>query len=236
MTTQARGMPDMELSESTKDDIQKEQEEAKPVKEDEMFQRPSMEIKPVEDIKENKLIEEESLTRVPVLKPKVIKPKKKLTDKQLDALRKGREKSVITRKANAEKRKKEKELIKNPQVEASKPIQIPQPTPQTQTFQPQTIDYDKIINGVASRYDSMMKNREDREHRVANDINQFEERVRAEERERVINEIDILQKEELKSNQHKVAHATLSRTTPPASQNPYLYAMDMGARQRFKRY
>jgi preprotein translocase subunit SecD len=210
MTSAPRGMPSMELSENTKEQIAIEQEEAKPKPSEEMFQRPTMEIKPIK------------------------KPKKKLTEKQLEALRKGREKSIATRKANAEAKKKAKQQVEvnptAPQVEQK----MAQPPPVQ--YQPPQIDYDKIINGVASRYDNMMKQRMEREHRVAEDINVFEQKIREEERNKVLDEIDKLQKQEEMEKAQQTAYQTISKARPPASQNPYLYAMNMGARNRFKRY
>lgn len=239
MTSQARGMPSMELSETTKEQIAIEQEEAKPKPSEEMFQRPTMEIQPVEKLPDKRPQSEPVEQKEVVYEGKgeakpIKKPKKKLTDKQLEALRKGREKSIATRKANAEAKKKAKQQVEvnptAPQVEQK----MVQPPPVQ--YQPPQIDYDKIINGVASRYDNMMKTRMEREHRVAEDINIFEQKIREEERNNVLDEIDKLQKQEELEKAQQTAYQTISKPRPPASQNPYLYAMNMGARNRFKRY
>jgi hypothetical protein len=236
MTSAPRGMPSMELSENTKEQIAIEQEEAKPKPSEEMFQRPTMEIKPVEKLPDKRPQSEQKEVVYEAqgeAKP-IKKPKKKLTEKQLEALRKGREKSIATRKANAEAKKKAKQQVEvnptAPQVEQK----MAQPPPVQ--YQPPQIDYDKIINGVASRYDNMMKQRMEREHRVAEDINVFEQKIREEERNKVLDEIDKLQKQEEMEKAQQTAYQTISKARPPASQNPYLYAMNMGARNRFKRY
>jgi len=235
MTSQPRGMPSMELSENTKEQIAVEQEEAKPKPSEEMFQRPTMEIKAID-----KLPDKRPLPETEEIKPqegtpltKVKKPKKKLTDKQLEALRKGREKSIQTRKANAEAKKKAKEVV---EVNPTAPQVEQRQQPVVQQYAPPTIDYDKIINGVASRYDNMMKHRAEREHKVAEDINIFEQKIRDEERNRVLDEIDELQKKEDLEKAQQTAYQTISKPRPIQSQNPYLYAMNMGARNRFQRY
>ncbi len=238
MTSQARGMPSMELTENTKEQIALEKEESKPKSSEEMFQRPTMEIHPVEKLPDKRpqseTVEVIKPTEEPA--PKVKKPKKKLTDKQLEALRKGREKSIATRKANAEAKKQAKQAkVETVEVNLQSP-QVEQQRPPPVQYQPPQIDYDKIINGVASRYDSMMKMRADREHKVAEDINIFEQKIRDEERNRVLDEIDELQKKEDMEKAKQTAYQTISKPRPPASQNPYLYAMNMGARNRFKRY
>ena len=251
MTSKARGMPSMELKEETKQEMIEEENEEKPLPEKEMFERPSMEIKPVEVLEDwtpkdapqpieevpDENVNPNALKPVEIKKKAIKKPKKKLTEKQLDALRLGREKSIKTRQAKAKAKKEAKEQPSSNQHAPSNPIQIEQRQQQpVVNFQPQSIDYDKIINGVASKYDTMMKNREEREHRVAKDINLFEERIRSEERNRVLDEIDILQKEEEHKKDEEIAYSVVSKTRPIQNQNPYLFAMEIGARKKFQRY
>ena len=235
MTSAPRGMPSMELTDQTKQEIIAEQEEVAPKPQEEMFQKPSMEIKPVESISKDEEVKQ--------VEPKkgggspIKKPKKKLTEKQLEALRRGREKSIQTRKAQAEAKKQAKaKPVQKPEVEVVQPTPVQPPQPVQQSYIAPQIDYDKIINGVASRYDTMMRTREDREHKVAQDINLFEEKVRAEERNRVLDEIEKLQAQEELENQKKIAYNTISKPKPPQSQNPYLYAMNIGARNQFHRW
>jgi len=244
MTSKARGMPSMELSEDTKEQIAVETEESKPKPSNEMFQRPTMDIQPIDKLPEQRpsgqdtIVESKTEAVAPQVKPSepIKKPKKKLTEKQLEALRKGREKSIQTRKANAEARKQAKSTPPKVEVNHTAPQveQVRQPV--VQQYSAPNIDYDKIINGVASRYDNMMKTRADREHKVAEDINIFEQKIREEERNRVLDEIDDLQKKEDMEKAKQTAYNTISKPRPPASQNPYLYAMNMGARNRFQRY
>ena len=242
MTSQARGMPSMELSNETKEEIKAEVEESKPKEQQEMFQKPKMEIKSIDalaPLPDKRPTNDETETAKPIEPPKkVVKPKKKLTDKQLEALRKGREKSIATRQANAKAKKEAKQQQNIPAPhQPTQPIDVPQPSqPKVYNQPPPTIDYDKIINGVASRYDNMMKTRADREHKVAEDIGIFEQQIRSEERNKVLDEIDELQKKEAMEKAKETAYNTISKARPAQSQNPYLYAMNMGARNRFKRY
>ena len=164
-----------------------------------------------------------------VVKEKV---KRKLTEKQLNALKMGREKSIAIRKAKAEEKKKLKEEHSAPKnhVETAQFT----PTPTTAPYERQkhsnhNIDYDKIINGVADLYD----NRRAHEKKVNNDVKDFERKVRAEERERVLIELEKIQEEETKSRNVKKAESILTRND---NVNPYSYAFDMGSRQRYKRY
>jgi len=230
MTSQARGMPSVELSPETQEEIKQEQADSVPKPEEEMFTKPNV------DLSINPAPE-------PVAKAPIKKPKRKLTEKQLEALRRGREKSIQTRKENARKKiveagkKASQDPAYAPPSSASthqEPVR-PAPPPPIQVSGP-GIDYDKIINGVTSRLDKMRGDREQREHKVASDINAFEDKIRQDERDRVLGEIDKMQKEDEQKKNSLIAHHHLSKPRPVQSQNPYLYAMEMGAQSRYKRY
>lgn len=220
MTSEARGMPDMSLSVETQEDIKAQEEAEKPKEEKEIFQRPDLEIKTPEAI---------------APKP-ANKPKRKLTDKQLEALRVGREKSLATRRANQQTKKIEtaKKIVEDPANAPAHtqlpPPQVVAPVPPQIIHQQSPIDYDKIILGVTSRMDKLQADRQNREHQVASDISIFEDKIRDDERVRVLNEIEEMQKQEDIKKNSFIAHQHLTKPRPVQSQNPYLYAMDIGAR------
>ena len=214
-------MPDMSLKPDTEEFLKEQQEAkdnvAKKIENQEIFTKPNVEVK-IDEIKEE--IAKEPL----VLKDKV---KKKLTEKQLEALKKGREKSIATRKAKAEAKKQAK-APKN-HIEHSMP-QVPQ-VPQIQTpHLSNNIDYDKIINGVSNIFEA----RQRKQQEVEVNVKEFEAKVRQEERNKVLLELEKIQKDEEHTKNTHTAHTVLNRA--PQSANPYAYALNMGARNRYSRY
>jgi len=202
-------MPDVSLKAETLEVIK---EETTPIPEEKIFKRKSnmkLEVKEIDDTEPEppkKDIED-------LAPPK--KVKKKLTEKQLEALKRGREKSIATRKAKAVALKLEKEMKKsanednatNTQMEdmsahatdMTKEVPMRKPPPQ-QYYQPQTLDYDKIIKGLADEQDKRSKARENREHQVAEDIKMYEDKIRADERARILEEVE--REEALELQQH----------------------------------
>jgi len=201
-------MPDVSLKAETLDVIK---EETTPIPEEKIFKRKSnmkLEVKEIDDEPVKEVNDE------PPAPPK--KVKKKLTEKQLEALKRGREKSIATRKAKAVALKLEKEMKKNggqppPAVsdmedmsahatDMTKEAPVRKPPPQQQFYQPQTLDYDKIIKGLADEQDKRSKARENREHQVAEDIKMYEDKIRADERARILEEVE--REEALELQQH----------------------------------
>lgn len=241
----ARGMPSVELSNQTKEKIELEAEEAKPKPNLEIFDSPKLKegAPPSETPSDNiELKVESEVASEAVVKPKkpVKKPKRKLTDKQLEALKKGREKSIETRRKN----KKEKEVKKAEQVlqttsevhqsaPVAPPPQVVQVTP---VHQPAQIDYDKIINGVVGKMETMNTQRANREHLVAENVNAFEEKIRDDERNNVLKQIEDMQKQEDIAKSSHLAHKYLTKPKPVVNNNPYAYALQMGANSRYRRY
>tara|TARA_E500000305_G_C3967237_1_gene210154 strand:- start:198 stop:929 length:732 start_codon:yes stop_codon:yes gene_type:complete len=241
----ARGMPDVSLSEQTIERLEAEAKEEEPKSNLEIFVKPINEEPTEPGIDKVKVKEEappvatapvaERPTEVPVEKKKTPKPKRKLTEKQLEALRRGREKSIETRR----KKKEEKELKKAEKtIEQKAPERLAPPpqAPQQTAWAPPQIDYDKIINGVTSRLENQSVKRQEREHIVAENVNLFEQKIRDDERNKVINEIDTLQKEEDQKRKAVLAHNYLSKPKPVQDNNPYAYALQMGANSRYRRY
>ena len=246
----ARGMPDVDLSDATKERLAEEKKEAEPKPNLEIFVKPIDEnnketAEPTESKVSDEKIKEvtEEIKKETIQsdkQKKVPKPKRKLTDKQLDALRRGREKSIETRRKN----KEAKELKKAEKtIEQKAPEKLVPPMPQyppqnmpQMNWQPPQIDYEKIINGLASKLEQQSALRNEREHIVAENVNAFESKIREDERNKVINEIDNLQKEEDKKRASIMAHKYLSKPKPQVDSNPYAYALQMGANSRYRRY
>ena len=95
----ARGMPDVSISKQTQDKINDEEKVNEKKPNSEIFKNPNLEMKVIDEkpepIKEEKKEEVLSETK---------KPKKKLTEKQLEALARGRQKSIETRKNKKEEK------------------------------------------------------------------------------------------------------------------------------------
>lgn len=165
------------------------------------------------------------------------KPKKKLTEKQLEALKRGREKSIATRKAKAEALKVEKEMLKEAK-KSQKKVKVQAPTeeledmsahatdvnmpqqqlyrqpPPPQHFQQQQLDYDRIIRGLADEQDKRSKARENREHQVAEDIKKYEEQIRADERARILAEVEREEQEELAQKRQQKTQSIFNPQIP----------------------
>jgi|TARA_R110001592_G_scaffold18564_3_gene76890 hypothetical protein len=242
----ARGMPDVDLSDATKERLADEKKADEPKPNLEIFVKPIDDENTSEDtvtadtkVSEEKIKEVTDEIKESVQsdkQKKIPKPKRKLTDKQLDALRRGREKSIETRRKNKEAKelKKAEKTIVEKAPEKLMP-QGPQYAQQTQ-WQPPSIDYDKIITGLASRMEKQSAQRNEREHVVAENVNAFESKIREDERNKVINEIDTIQKKEDKERASIMAHKYLSKPKPVVDSNPYAYALQMGANSRYRRY
>lgn len=232
----ARGMPSMALSPNAQARLDKEKEE---VKED-PFKRPNLEIKEINEepksVQINESANEVKTIEEPAPTP-VKKPKKKLTEKQLEALKRGRQKSIETRKKKAEEAKKLKEQKSVAPKNHIESTYVPPPSGHT-PYQPppQHIDYDRIINGVANIYQQHQQKQAQQsyEEEVEFNVNEFEKKVREEERNKVYAELEKIQKEEEQQKAQATAQKYLNRQ--PQSVNPYAYAFQMGSRNRFKRY
>jgi len=226
-------MPSVALTPQTEEKLKVEDDKEKELQED-PFKRPNLDIKVIDkdpDAKASAV----SFQEEPVVKEKPKRPKKKLTEKQLEALKRGREKSMATRKAKAEDRKKiqkEKNEAKAPKnhIETIRPPEghIPyQPPPQQQ------IDYDRIINGVANIYQQQSQKAKQKEE-IEFNVAEFEARVREEERNKVYDDLDKIQQEDEQAQAQAVAHKYLNRQ--PQSINPYAYAFQNNSRKRYQRY
>ena len=162
----ARGMPSVELSNNTKEEMKQEAEEAKPKSNLEIFENPQGSATPASQSSPVSLPnKEEELPKVEL--PKVKKPKRKLTEKQLEALKRGREKSIETRKKNKEAKKvnEAKKVLANGTTEPHVPhnqhiAPPPQPVIISAPQAPHSIDYER--NTVLQQIDDMQK-KEDQE-------------------------------------------------------------------------
>jgi hypothetical protein len=227
----SRGMPDVSLKQETLESIREEQT---PIPEEKMFKKKNninLKIETLDDGTKVKFPDE----------PQQAKPKKKLTEKQLEALKRGREKSIATRKAKKEALALEKEQWKAHKDSLKTPPQANEtyqmesmedhaPTPNAppstpmrqapppQIYQPPQLDYDKIIRGLADEQDKRSRTRENREHQVAEDIKKYEAQIREDERRRILEEVEAEEREEqLRINQKK----TTSIFNPQIPVNAY---------------
>ncbi len=245
-----RGMPDVSLRPETEEALSqaetKESKNAKEVESQAIFQKSNvnMDIKPVEDLAPK----EEAPPPAPT------KPKKKLTEKQLEALKRGREKSIATRRAKKEEKEKAKSSsapknhIETLSANGQQPptamsSQMPQTiniTPSQPSF---NIDYDKIISGVSDRMmtNSRQSKRNDRhsiidEEQPENvfDKEAFEKQIRENERQNIYTKMVQIEKEKTEKRNQATAKKVLEKQ--PQSVNPYAYAFNMGARSRYNRY
>ena len=218
MTKSARGMPSVELSQNTKDAIEAEETKAEEMKREDPFVKPNLEIKTTETLAPIAEVEE----------PRVVKkPKKKLTEKQLEALKRGRVKSAETRKKKAEEKRKANEEKNAPKnhiqtAEAMRPPPVMINAPQ--------IDYDRIINGVSNLWGQQQQQKQEVEFNVA----EFEKKVREDEKNKVYADLDKIQQEEEQAQAQAVAKNHLQRQ--PQSLNPYAYAFNLNSRSRYQRY
>ncbi len=238
----SRGMPDVSISQQTQDKIIEEEKVNEKKPNSEIFKNPNLEMKVItKEPEQVKVIDDIEETAEP---PK--KPKKKLTEKQLEALARGRQKSMETRI----KKKEDKQTAKA-QKEQKFEYQEPEPIapkhhsmmPQQPQFIQKEIDYDKIINGVADVYEkrlSMKKQAEleaeQKQQAVQEQVGEFEEKIREDERRKVKEYYDEQKKLKKQEKAQAVSHNVLSRPSQETQENPYSYAFSMNARNRFSRY
>tara|TARA_R110002126_G_scaffold76867_1_gene191757 strand:- start:1061 stop:1780 length:720 start_codon:yes stop_codon:yes gene_type:complete len=236
----ARGMPDVSLKPETIERMNTEDKNNEKKPNSEIFTNPNLEMKV---IPEDTVVETKVETKVEPKVAEVPKPKKKLTEKQLEALARGRQKSIETRK----KAKEEKQNIKaqkEQQFVYKEPEAIappPRPTKPQSHGMNFDIDYDKIISGVANVYEKRLSDKkqaeleaEQKAQAVNSQVSEFEEKIREDERRRVKEHYDEQKKIKKQQIDKRVSHNVLSR--PAENENPYAYAFSMNARNRFKRY
>ena len=262
-------MPDVSVSQQTQDRLTEEATANVKKTKDEMFENPNvkLEVKPIAEIpmdrdgntpqvntEEVKTIEDapkrsgnEGVSTPPINKKK----KKALTQKQLDALAKGRETSMRNRQAKAKQLKEQKAEASNKpppkQVHYQEPPPMPNPRdnhmglppPPQQIYQQTPIDYDKIINGVADIY----QQRERQKHQATldqekanNDVAMFEEQIRNDERIKLMAKFEKQEKEKVKAKALKTTASVYNRQPTMDQSNPYAYAFNMNSRNNFKRY
>jgi hypothetical protein len=236
-----RGMPDVSLTPATEEKLAIEAKAEEKQSENEIFSKPASKpnkklvIKPTEDLKPVKVLDDisEELASEPAKKPK-----KKLTEKQLEALARGRQKSIETR---------QKAKDKQQQFVYQEPKPIAPPVASSMSAPPNIqIDYDKIINGVASVYEQRLNAKEQkkledeqRAQAVNEQVSEFEEKIRADERLRLQTKIKEEQKIKQNNINTKMTENVYGRgggmnAGASASANPYAYAFAMGARNRFQ--
>ena len=259
-------MPDVSVSQQTQDRLQEEAKGLEKKDNSEMFENPNvkLEVKPIAEIPMDrdgntpqpplKTIEEEPKRsgNEGVSTPPINKKKKKaLTQKQLDALAKGRETSMRNRQAKAKAGKEAKAEASNKpppkkvHYEEPPPMTNPadqhrgMPPPPQQIYQQSPIDYDKIINGVADIY----QQRERQKHQATldqekanNDVAMFEEQIRNDERLKLMAKFEKQEKEKVKAKALKTTASVYNRAPPVEQGNPYAYAFNMNSRNNFKRY
>ena len=240
-----RGMPDVSLTPATEEKLAIEAKAEEKQPENEIFSKPASKpnkklvIKPTEDLKPVKVLDDISEGESEPAK----KPKKKLTEKQLEALARGRQKRIETR----QKAKEEKAKDKQQQFVYQEPKPIAPPVASSQSAPPNIqIDYDKIINGVASVYEQRLNAKEQkkledeqRAQAVNEQVSEFEEKIRADERLRLQTKIKEEQKIKQNNINTKMTENVYGRgggmsAGASASANPYAYAFAMGARNRFQ--
>ena len=247
-------MPNVSISAETQERIDKEAELSVKKENTEMFETPnvSLNIKAVEEIKpmDRNGVEEgqEGFEAPPPPKPK---QKRKLTEKQLDALARGRETSMKNRVAKSNEKKvikaEQSVMVDTPKAVKVKkadkfvyqePTDIPTHTPQQIYHQPQ-IDYDKIISGVANMYQQQQQQKIDKsnhETKVNNDVAMFEAQIREDERVKLMTEFDKREKQKVKDKALKTTQNIYNRNATPVGENPFAYAFNMNSRNTNSRY
>tara|TARA_R110002153_G_scaffold4606_2_gene21677 strand:+ start:543 stop:1265 length:723 start_codon:yes stop_codon:yes gene_type:complete len=240
MTSKARGMPSVELSIETQEKIEADKIDSAPKPESEIFQKsnPELEIKPITAPPVDRPTTNLGLDNSRPTTNITSKPKRKLTEKQLEGLRKGREKSLETRRA-AKAKKAAHNAPKN-HIEQPPPQSYtqPEPTPQPAMYQQPpvyisqptpSIDYDKIINGVADKWNSTKKVEFKKEEPTFDRV-KFEADIRLNEKQKILLEIEQLQKDAEERENQKT---TKSVYNAPAN---YSYAFENNSRKRYNRY
>lgn len=243
MTSKARGMPDVSLSIKTVEALEAEKIANTPKPEAEIFQKSvKFEEQPDRPTTNLGLDGSRPTTNIVDKKPdkrsnQVDKPKKKLTEKQIAGLKKGRERSLEIRRAKKEaKNKAPKNHVEEPKPQTYlQPVAQPQPAmyqqPPVYNLAPPSIDYDKIINGMAERFKMPTQPAMPTiPEQPAFDRKKFEDDIRIDEKRKILEEIEFLQKEAEKKERLK--------TTQQVYQAPsnFNYAFEMNSRKRYNRY
>jgi hypothetical protein len=239
----SRGMPDVSMKQETLESIKEEQT---PIPEEKMFKKKNninLKIETLDDGTKVKFPDEPQQET-----PK--KAKKKLTEKQLEALKRGREKSIATRKAKKEalaiekeQWKAHKDSLKTPPTEmesmeshapdVNAPRQAPmRQAPPPQTYQPPQLDYDKIIRGLADEQDKRSRVRENREHQVAEDIKKYEAQIREDERRRILEEVEAEEREEQQKINQKRTTSIFNPQIPVNAYSRSAYGAGAGRSRR----
>tara|TARA_R110000787_G_scaffold269957_3_gene376865 strand:- start:1824 stop:2570 length:747 start_codon:yes stop_codon:yes gene_type:complete len=239
-------MPDMSLKEET---IEAQVKEATPIPEGKMFKKKNNLSLEVKDVKVLDDIAEEEVVEVKPVK----KEKKKLTEKQLEALKRGREKSIETRRAKREALKQEKQsqkqAIKESNAEVMKMESMDTHSSNKASFAPQKQqqmmppqgqmmgqgqwDYDKIIRGLADEQDKRSKARENREHQVAEDIKKYENQIRQDERARILAEVEAEEQQEIQQKNTQKTHSIFNPQIPVNAYSRTSYSSFGRSRRNF---
>ena len=244
-----RGMPSVALSKQTEERIEAEEKADEKKPETAIFSKPSLDIKPTSELAPIPENPEVKVLSDVIATPK--KPKKKLTEKQLEALARGRQKSIEVRKNKAGDKIKVKAEKQQFVYNEPEPITPPKPAVASNVIAtPQTvqIDYERIINGVTNAYEKRLTAKqqkkledEQRAQAVNEQVGEFEEKIRADERLRLQTKMEEEHKKNKIGKEKKITENVYGRgggmnAGASASANPYAYAFQMGARNRFPRY
>jgi hypothetical protein len=235
-------MPDMSIKKETQDKIDQHIEQNTPKPQNEMFDNMKLEVKPIDippTIKEDiKVIDDET---------KPVKAKRKMTEKQLEALARGRITSAKNRVEKAKNNKRTKaievntpapnEYIERPQERYVPP---PMPQPPQQVYRQPDIDYDKIINGVSNIFDQRAQRKlqaEEDERQINNNVAEFEAKIREDERVKIAERYKVKEAEQKKAKAQKTTENVYHRQpVNNITENPYAYAFGLNSRKNFKRY
>ena len=256
-------MPDMSISPITQEKLD-EQEKNRNKTQDEMFVNPNVKLdiaeKPQKKIvKHTPTIPKEEEVTPPKqseeeLKATPKKPKKKLTEKQLAGLAKGRETSMKNRMAKAKAVKADKAvksvtLVEPPKFRYKEPedTEVPKRIPHEMgrgiaqpdrpIYQQPDIDYDRIINGVMTAQEKKKQailDAQRKEEEVNNNVIEFEKQIRLNERERIKQEYLDKLAEQKKVKAKETTEKIYNRE--PINSNPYAYAFNLNSRNRQSRY
>ena len=251
--SKARGMPDMSISDATQDRINADAEKDTPKSQNEMFVKKNLklEVKPI-DIPPTIKEEAVKVIDAPAMEEVKTKLKRKMTDKQLEALARGRVTSAKNRVERAKTTKRAKAIASNTPTQSVEPVTHqqyierpppavyqPQPAPPTSYLQP-TIDYDKIINGITNIYDQRSQKKlqeEENERYINNNLTEFETKIREDERVKIAERYELDLAKQKKAKAQKTTENVYNRqSVNNITENPYAYAFGLNARQNYKRY
>tara|TARA_R110002072_G_scaffold44201_4_gene123903 strand:- start:1308 stop:2054 length:747 start_codon:yes stop_codon:yes gene_type:complete len=242
-------MPDMSISPITQEKLD-EQDKNKNKTQGEMFVNPNVKLDIAEKPQKKVLptIPEEPKQELPEGFAKPKKPKKKLTEKQLAGLAKGRETSMKNRMAKAKAVKAEKavksvSLVEPPKFRYKEPEEVKHEMgrgvaqPDRPIYQQPDIDYDRIINGVMTAQEKKKQAKLDaqrKEEEVNNNVIEFEKQIRLNEREKIKQEYLDKLAEQKKVKAKETTEKIYNRE--PVNTNPYAYAFNLNSRNRQSRY